>query len=269
MDYQPRSIRSKKVLSKKGKQNTTEKTKIPTEQEISKSTLKRLHTLGTQKFGPSPFSQHFNRWLNNVEAVLSEFKSHPNMSLDCQFVKETEQAVHSIRLKLEEIHQEEVLVEKTARTLFSTNKRLEHLNQDYIHTSKALTNKKRRRLKHLYTSIEQTKKEQENVIKLKTGLLKRYSSKDREKKEIHLLNELTNKQRQIELMLLDFKIQQKNLRDYYEKKKHPLQEQTKLFKQAIETLETDASLEERWFACESLIDSINTFLQRKALNSAG
>jgi hypothetical protein len=29
-------------------------------------------------------------------------------------------------------------------------------------------------------------------------------------------------------------------------------------------METDSSLEKRWFACEALIDAINSFLQRKA-----
>jgi hypothetical protein len=41
-------------------------------------------------------------------------------------------------------------------------------------------------------------------------------------------------------------------------------DEIKIFRRIIQKLETDDSLEERWFACEALIDSVNSFLQRKA-----
>ena len=50
----------------------------------------------------------------------------------------------------------------------------------------------------------------------------------------------------------------------YEKKKEPVLDQLYDFKKKIRHMDSDGSLEERWFACEALIDSINSFLQRKA-----
>src|SRR5512137_2406693 len=61
---------------------------IPDLEEISDRTLKRLHTLGAQKFGSSPFSQHFDRWLFDLKAVLFEFESNPNVGADEQLINE-------------------------------------------------------------------------------------------------------------------------------------------------------------------------------------
>ena len=57
----------------------------------------------------------------------------------------------------------------------------------------------------------------------------------------------------------------KKLRVDMKEKRIPVLEEIKKFRRIIQTMETDGSLEERWFACEALIDAVNTFLQRKAV----
>jgi hypothetical protein len=64
--------------------------------------------------------------------------------------------------------------------------------------------------------------------------------------------------------MLDFSAKQKELKAEYDRKKEPVLEEIKKFRRIVQTLETDSSLEERWFACEALIDVINSFLQRKS-----
>ena len=71
-----------------------------TEREISEVTLTRLHTLGSQKFGSSPYSEHFDRWLTNVTAVLAEFESNPNVGIDDQFEQECTQTIDTIKQQL-------------------------------------------------------------------------------------------------------------------------------------------------------------------------
>jgi hypothetical protein len=44
----------------------------------------------------------------------------------------------------------------------------------------------------------------------------------------------------------------------------PELKQLKDYQKKTREIETDGSLEERWFACEALIDAVNSFLQRKA-----
>ena len=76
--------------------------------------------------------------------------------------------------------------------------------------------------------------------------------------------QLNDKQRELELTILNLNAAKKHLKEEYERKKEPVFEQIKFYQEKIENLETDSSLEERWFACEALIDTVNTFLQRKA-----
>jgi hypothetical protein len=92
--------------------------------------------------------------------------------------------------------------------------------------------------------------------------------KNREQKEMVAVKELNDKQTELELIMLDFIAKQKELRAEYERKREPMLDEIKKFRRIIQTMETDSSLEERWFACEALIDAINSFLQRKAAQPA-
>ena len=239
-----------------------------TEREISEVTLKRLHILGSQKFGSSPFSQHFDRWLTNVTSVLSEFESQPNMSVDDQFVKERSQILSVINLQLEDRRRKEASSNQEIRNLSDCRNRLEQINKEYATMIRMIKGRKNGEIKRLYSNMERLKREQEKVIRMKTGFFQGISRKDREQKEMEIANELNDKQRELELIILDLNAAQKELRDEYERKKEPMFEQIKYFWEMIENMETDGSLEERWFACEALIDAVNTFLQRKAGSAA-
>jgi hypothetical protein len=109
--------------SREGKPTATEK-------EVSEGTLKRLHTLGNQKFGSSPYSQHFDRWLADVAFVLSEFESHPNIGTDNQFVRERSQTLSIITQQLEDRRLKEALLEQEIRNLSGSKKSLEQIDTE-------------------------------------------------------------------------------------------------------------------------------------------
>jgi DNA repair exonuclease SbcCD ATPase subunit len=281
MGYQPRKTSPKgaihgykKPLREKRKdrkrirrgigRSMLEEKHIISEREISEVTLKRLHTLGIQKFGSSPFNQHFDRWLMNVTTVLSEFESHPNINVDDEFVKERSQTLSSIKLQLENINRKEATLDQELKNLSDWRNRLKQLNKEYATLAGALRGQRNREIRHLNGIINRLKKDHDHVIRMKTGFFHGVSRKDREQKEIAIEKDLNNRQTELELAMLDFNIKQKELKSEYDRKKEPVLDQIKKFRQIIQNLETDGSLEERWFACESLIDALNTFLQRKA-----
>ena len=243
---------------------TLEEKHAATEREISEGTLKRLHTLGNQKFGSSPFSEHFDRWLMNVETVLCEFESHPNISVDEKFVRERTETLANIKLRLENRFRREASIEQEMKNLAYCKSLLEQLNTEYLTSAAAIKAQKNTEIKRLHTSIGHLKRNQDEVIRMKTGFFRGVSNKDREQREIAVAQELNDKQTELELVILDLKGKQKQLREDYERKREPVVEQIKHFKKIIRNLETDGSLEERWFACEGLIDAVNTFLQRRA-----
>jgi hypothetical protein len=235
-----------------------------TEREVSDLTLKQLHILGSQKFGSSPFSVHFDRWLTNVNAVLDEFKSHPKIRVDDQFVEECAQTLSSIKRQLEVICRKETALDQELNSLSDWRSRLKQINKEYATLTGAIKSQRNKEIKHFYSVISRLQKEQDEVIRLKTGFFHRISKKNREQKEILVVKELNDKQTELELVMLDFRAKIKELRAEYDIKREPVLEEIKKFRRIVQTLETDSSLEERWFACESLIDAINSFLQRKA-----
>jgi len=240
-----------------------------TEREISELTLKQLHTLGSQKFGSSPFSDHFNRWLNNVTTVLDEFKAHPNIGVDDQFLKECAHTLSKIKQQLEIIFRKETSLNQELNDLSNWRSRLKQINKEYVTMAGAIRGQRNREIKRLYSAITRLQTEQDEVIRMKTGLFHGISKKNRERKERDVVNELNDKQTELELEMLDFSVKQKELRAEYDKKREPVQEEIKKFRRIVQTLEIDSSLEERWFACEALIDAINSFLQRKAAQPLG
>ena len=243
---------------------TPEQKHSATEKEISEATLKRLHTLGRQKFGSSPFSEHFDRWLINVETVLVEFESLSDINVDEQFVRERGETLATIKLTLECRRRKEATIDQEIKNLAYQKSLLVQINTDYLSSASALKAQKNAEIKGLHKDIERLKKDQAQVVQMKTGFFRGVSNKEREQKEIAVAQELSNKQTELELAILDLKAKQKQLREEYERKREPVLEQIKHYKKTIRELETDGSLEERWFACEALADALNTFLQRKA-----
>jgi len=78
---------------------------------------------------------------------------------------------------------------------------------------------------------------------------------------------LNETQMALELTVLNSKAQQKTLREQFEQKREPIQKQIQILQKKVQEAEIDGSLEERWFACETLVDTLNGFLQRKTDNN--
>ncbi len=235
-----------------------------TEREVSEVTLKRLHTLGNQRFGSFPFSEHFDRWLSNITAVLSEFESHPSISVDDKFIRERSEIFSRIKLQLEDRRRKEATINQETKNLSDSINHLKQINTDYSDNLRALRGRKNSEVKRLYMDINRLKRQQDNIIRMKTGFLRGISGREKEQKEIEIAQELNDKQKELELVMLNFKAKQKERWEEYENRREPVLEQIKFFQKRIGYLEDDGSLEERWFACEALIDVLNTFLQRKA-----
>ena len=243
---------------------TREQKHVATAKEVSEGTLKRLHTLGSQKFGSFPFSQHFDRWLTSVEAVLLEFESNPNMSVDQQFLRERSQILSVIGQQLQNRRLSEVSLSKEERNLSECKNTLEQIKTEHLTRAKEIQRQRNLEIKRLRRGIDSLKRDQDEVIRMKTGFFQGVSKKAREQKEMEITQRLTDEQRALELATLNFKVAKEKLRDEYERKSTPVLNQMKGFRKTLDEGEADGSLEDRWFACEALIDAFNNFLLRKS-----
>ena len=245
-------------------QQIPEEKHIPSEREIADVTLKRLHTLGIQKFGSSPFNEHFDRWLMNVTSVLEEFESHPAIGVDDEYIQERFQVLATIKQQLDNLGRSESTLDQELKNLSDQRNRLKQINGEYATSAGIIRGQRNREIKRLNAAINRLKKEQDEVIRMKTGFFHGISKKDREQKEGAIAQELNDKQTELELVMLDFSAKQKELKEEYDTKREPVLEEIKKFRRTIQTLEMDGSLEERWFACEAIIDAVNSFLLRKS-----
>jgi hypothetical protein len=236
---------------------------VATAEEVVEKTLKRLRTLGSQRFASSPYSEHFNRWLMNLTDVLSEFESNPNIGADDQFLRERSRILSEAERTLEERHRREASLEEAIKDLSDSKSLLARIKRDYASRAGEIERRKNSEIKRLNSNISSLREELVDVARMKTGLFRGVSKKAREQKETETTQGVDTKQRELELAMLDFTLAEEKLQDEYERKRQPIIEQIKDRQKKIEILETDGSLEDRWFACEALIDAVNALLQRK------
>ena len=261
--FREKNKTTKHTNKRGGKQQVGEEKTAPAQQQIFETTLKRLHTLGNQKFGSSPFKEHFNRWLLTVETVLDEFKTQLKGEVDEQFTKKCTDTLMKIKLQLEHHHLKEEKMEQQIIKLSNTKGQLQQTNKEYLTKALTLRKQKTTTLKQLNKELETLRREQEEIVKLKTGFFRGLSKKEREQKETLAIQKYTDKQQELEITILKFKEKQKQLKEEYENKQEPLLEKMKTHQKYTKDIEEDNSLEDRWFTCETLKDEINNFYQRK------
>jgi hypothetical protein len=96
MTYEPRSrgIRSRRTSPKKASREKKEKNEeayfyeepVPVDREqLSARVMNSLEHLGNQRFPLPPYSEHFNRWRNDVDEVLTEFTTALPQAVDEEY----------------------------------------------------------------------------------------------------------------------------------------------------------------------------------------
>jgi len=246
-------------------ENSAPEKHVASLKEVSDKTLQQLRVLGNQKFGSSPFSEHFDRWLLDITEVLSEFESNPNVNADDEFVMERSQILSAVKVELEQRRNTEASLDDAAKKLLINKNLLARINADYVSKMSEISGQKNSKIRRLYRNIDDLKKELDDVIRMKAGLFRGISKKNREQKETEKTQKLITIQRELELTMLEFTEAKERLRDEYEKNRQPVIEQIRDWQKKIEILESDGSREDRWFACDSLVEAVNALLQRKTL----
>jgi DNA repair exonuclease SbcCD ATPase subunit len=240
-----------------------EENHVTTAEEVVDRTLKRLRTLGSQKFASSPYSEHFSRWQTDLTYVLSEFESSPTISTDDQFVKERSQILSVVEFELEERRRKEASLEESIKSLSDSKILLERIEEEHATRAREIEGRKNSEIKRLNNKIDALRGELDEVAMMKAGLFRAISKKAKAQKETETTQRLNTAQRELALAVQNFTAEQERLRDEYEKKKQPVIEQIRDHQKEIEHIETDGSLENRRVACEALVNAVNALLQRK------
>ena len=182
-----------------------QETQVASLKEVSDKTLKRLHILGKQRFGSSPFRDHFDRWLLNLTDVLTEFESNPNINADEQFVSERSQIISNVESELKERSREETSLEEAIKNLSNSKNLLEQIKREYAGKASEIGNQRRSEIKRLYNKINILNKELGSIIRMKTGLFRGVSKRDREQKETETIQKLNACQSELVISHAEFR----------------------------------------------------------------
>jgi hypothetical protein len=237
---------------------------VQTLKEIVDRTLKRLNNLGSQVFAISPFSEHFGRWLVDLGMVLSEFESNDIITVDDEFTKERSQALSNVGLELEKRRTEEASADETFKSLSANRILLERIEKDHVAKMKDAERKNDVKVKRLSRNVDGLRQELDIIARTKTGIFRGVSKKTKARKEAEATQKLNLALKEVASAEQDFAAEQEKIRNEHEKRKQPILEQIRVMEKEVENQDVDGSLEARKAACETLINAVNAFVERKA-----
>jgi hypothetical protein len=246
--------------------STLEQKQTPTPEEIANRTLNSLNHLGNQRFVLSPFSEQLNLWLTSLKNVLSEFESSPGIVVDDQFAKERSQIVSNIELELAKRRHKEEQSGENAKNLATSKALLENINLEYGTAMKTNQKRQEAETKTLFARIEDIKGELEHLAQMKTGILRGISKNTKAQREAEAGQRLAVAQDELAATTQRFNNQQEKVRAEYETRKQAVSKQIQEFEEEALSQEIDDSLDVRHAACESLVQAVNSFLQRNRLS---
>ncbi len=270
MSYEPRSrgmrprrIASKKPASKEKKDNEESKFAykevVPVNpQEISARTVNALDHLGNQRFGMPPFSEHFRRWLLDIESVLEEFRSSLPEGASETFDNSVGELVSNIRSELESRIKAEgdlsTKVTESLQQLTDHDRELADLESEQrikIHEAKRTTEKSVQKLRG---EIDALDAQRLKLLRQKQGFLERLFGSTKTKVES---SSRSLHSKQSDLLSKEERLKHRidGLRFEYEEKRKPLVARRAELRERLAELRSttlDDALEVRRAACERI-----------------
>jgi len=182
-----------KKSSLKSKRETSESTvfyeeSVPADPaEIRSDTLNSLKHLGEQRFALPPFSEHFQRWVKDVRAVLTEFELALPTALDQSGKQLVENTLSNLQAALDELTATEHKASGEAAEIQRDLEAHEHELSRLEHAYKATTSQLRRRseqsFEKMQSEIAALDRQRSRMLHAKPTLLQRLFRKPETKLE--------------------------------------------------------------------------------------
>jgi hypothetical protein len=240
----------------------------PALEEIANRTCTTLNNLGNQRFPLAPFSGHLNRWLVNLKDVLSEFEASPAITADDQFQKERLRIISDVELDFARRRDKEASLSGIVKILSENRAVLEEIEENHAATKREFEGRKETEIKRQSAKVADIKEELNKIAEMKTGIFRRISKEAKTQKEAEATQRLLAAENELASTEQQFFAEQEELHKKYEEKKQPITEQIQRSEKEIESQEVDDSMEIRRVVCESLVNAVNSVIQRKNSSSA-
>jgi hypothetical protein len=277
MGFQPRSKaprgfnRPKRAKSKTRSKKLrlietySEKRSIPSREEAVSRTLNSLLILGEQIFASAPFSEHFNRWLMNLQTILTDLESSQMVTLDDQFREERSRIFSNIESDLRDKRLKEASRVEAVRSLLKSKNMFLETEQEHIAAINEFKDRKEHAIKPFMDKVEVLQEELDGILHMRVGFLKGILRKTKAQSEKEVTLRLASA-KELEELERSFAAEEVSLGGDYERRKLEILGKIVNNKREIERLETasqiDDSAEVRRDACENLADAVNALLKR-------
>ena len=277
-DFVRRSEKAKQKKSDKQRATSSQvfsEERVPSAKEVFDRTLNTLNRLGNQRFPIAPFYEHFDRWLLNLRTVLSEFESNPLISVDEQFAKQHSQVLSDIEQALKERREKEVSREEEIRrisqNLQDARNLLARTERELAVKKKEISDRKKHTVKPRVGKAEKSGKEQNRIVRSRTGFFRGLFRKAQPQKETETTQIPASAKREVSRIEQSFADEQRKLEDEYDGREQSILEKVANHQKEIEDLEAETSIDDavnlRREACEALVDAVNALLLRTKTTS--
>ena len=253
-----------------GGENRLEEEHVATPKEIADKTLNSLSRLGSQRFAVAPFHEHYDRWLLNVRNVLSEFEANPTVTVDDRFREENSRVLTDIDLALKDRRVKETSNDETVRRanrgLLDAKNLLARTEREYAVKMSEVAGKREHAIKPIVTNLGRVREELNRIVRMRAGFLRGISKKTKAEKTTETTKKLDSTKNVLAKIEQSFASEQQKLQSEYERRRRQILEQIADYQKEIEKLEAgmqaDDALDARQAACNALINSVNSLLQR-------
>jgi len=237
---------------------------------IVRNLLNAIDHLGNQRFVLPPFSEHFQRWTNDLESLIDEFQTRIPEANDAQFQDHAQTIIAELRDTFSNRSRTEQTTSSTQNSLHQQSSQLETDLSKFDRAQRSKMNELR--YKHeisnrkLNEEIEMLDRKRIRIINRKQTMIEKIMQRPKRNLEI-ISTELETKKIKLEKDHQTYEQLVQDSRNQYTKERQKLESEIILLRKEIDsnTETEDDALEIRKEACLRIHDAID--LAMKALQT--
>lgn len=229
-------------------------------QEFLEKVLGSLSQLGSQVFTHAPISKQFNKWLDEMNKLISDFEMNPLASPDQNFAGERVKVFDSLKEEVAQKQLKEEELEPLTQELLASNEILVQLEESYNGQSGEVISKKYTRIADLDKIVHDSEEELKSLDQTKSGF---FAKRAKEQRIEELTLKIESTKRKYDSVMESFGLEQDKLHSVFEKKKESAIIEMQHLQEEISSIETDNSQETRQTATNALSNAIKALFERK------
>lgn len=236
--------------------------------QISSKTLNALEHLGNQRFALPPFSEHFQRWVKDLKALLIEFETQLPDAVDEQYRENVEKSLTNVQEALTK----HIEAEKNSsgeisdqhQQLAATESELSKLDHEYKTLTREIRTRHEKSMEKLTSEIDSLDKQRLKILRKRTSFLQRILGKSESRLE-EKTKALQSKRDALGKSRETLKEELEKRKADYETRRNRLADEQQALRVKLAELKGNAlddGLEIRKAACEELHRSVSEAVER-------